>query len=299
MWTWSRKELKTNAKAAMKGRFWKDLLALIIVSLIGLAIFYCVLLIFNACTGGRLMEYQQTLQNIQNGPQNAEVIQKLNEEVGPAYSLYSMINSIVSLFIVIPLSIGTYRFFQVNRGGKASFSELFVPLKKFFHIGLTMLWLGIKVFLWWLLLVIPGIIKSFEYSMVPYILAENPSIKTKRAFQISKAMTKGNKWHLFVLGLSFILWIIGTVCTCGILGIYFAPYYVATFVEAYYKMKAKALADGLTSCPISACPKLPPQSPPLRLFPRHSRAISFPPQPPQPQPQQQSPLPTTQLKLLL
>ena len=231
MWTWSRKELKTNAKAAMKGRFWKDLLALIIVSLIGSAISYCVLLIFNACTGGRLMEYQQTLQNIQNGPQNAEVIQKLNEEVGPAYSLYSMINSIVSLFIVIPLSIGTYRFFQVNRGGKASFSELFVPLKKYFHIGLTMLWLGIKVFLWSLLLVIPGIIKSFEYSMVPYILAENPSIKTKRAFQISKAMTKGNKWHIFVLGLSFILWIIGVICTCGLLAIFVSPYQQATFVE--------------------------------------------------------------------
>ena len=244
MWTWSRKELKTNAKAALKRSFWKDLLALIIVGLIGSAVSYCVFLIFNAATGGKIFEYQEALQNIQNGAQDAEVIQKLNEEVGPAYSIFSMINSIVSLFIIVPLGIGTYRFFQVSRSGNASFSEIFVPFKKFLKMGLIMMWLGIKVFLWSLLFIIPGIIKAYEYSQVPLILAENPSIKCRRAFKISKAMTKGNKWHLFVLELSFILWVLGTIFTCGLLGIYFAPYYQATFVEAYYKMKAKALADG-------------------------------------------------------
>ena len=100
------------------------------------------------------------------------------------------------------------------------------------------------MFLWSLLLIVPGIIKSYEYSMVPYILAENPSISGKRAFQISKAMTKGHKWDLFVLELSFILWIIGTVCTCGLLGIYLAPYMQATMTEAYYKLKAEAVANG-------------------------------------------------------
>ena len=140
MWTWSRKELKTNAKAALKRSFWKDLLALIIVGLIGSAVSYCLLLIFNTATGGKIFEYQEALNNLQNGPQNAEVIQKLNEEAGPAYSIYSMLNSILSLFITIPLGIGSYRFFQVSRGGNASFSELFVPLKKFFRIGLIMLW---------------------------------------------------------------------------------------------------------------------------------------------------------------
>ena len=244
MWTWSRKELKTNAKAALKRSFWKDLLALIIVGLIAGAISYCVFLVINAVSGGKLLEAQEALTNIQNGASQAEVQKVMNESFGPAYSIYNMVNSIISLFIVVPLGIGTYRFFQVSRSGSASFSELFVPLKKFFRIGLIMMWLGIKVFLWSLLFIIPGIIKSYEYSQVPLILAENPSIKRRRAFQISKAMTKGNKWHLFVLELSFILWVIGTVCTCGLLGIYFAPYYQATFVEAYYKMKAKALADG-------------------------------------------------------
>ena len=244
MWTWSRKELKTNAKAALKRSFWKDLLALIIVGLIGAAVSYCLFMIVNAISGGDLMKSQEALNNIQNGATEAEVRQALNESFGPAYSIYNCLNSLISLFFIIPLGIGTYRFFQVSRSGNASFSELFVPLKKFFRIGLIMCWLGIKVFLWSLLFIIPGIIKAYQYSQVPLILAENPSIKCRRAFQISKAMTKGNKWHLFVLELSFILWVIGTICTCGLLAIYFAPYYQATFVEAYYKMKAKALADG-------------------------------------------------------
>ena len=60
--------------------------------------------------------------------------------------------------------------------------------------------------LWSLLFVIPGIIKSYEYRMIPYILSENPNISRKRAFEISKQMMKGNKWDTFVLDLSFIGW---------------------------------------------------------------------------------------------
>ena len=263
MWTWSRKELKTNAKAALKRSFWKDLLALIIVCAIGIAVSYCLFMVVNACTGGGLTKSQEALANIQNGASQAEIQNTLNESFGPAYSIYSWVNNLITMFLLVPLGIGTYRFFQVSRGGNASFSELFVPLKKFFRIGLIMCWLGIKVFLWSLLFIIPGIIKAYEYSQVPMILAENPSIKCRRAFKISKAMTKGNKWHLFVLELSFILWMFGTVCTCGLLGIYLAPYMQATFVEAYYKMKAKALADGaftLDELPNVCLPGLPVQA---------------------------------------
>ena len=105
----------------------------------------------------------------------------------------------------------------------------------------------LKIFLWTLLLIVPGIIKSYEYYMVPYILAENPEISTKRAFEISKAMTDGHKWDLFVLDLSFILWDLGVVCTCGLLAVYVAPYIRATHAEAYYKLKAEVVAGGSVS----------------------------------------------------
>lgn len=51
--------------------------------------------------------------------------------------------------------------------------------------------------LWSLLLVVPGIVKHYEYLMVPYIIAENPAMDYKEAFQISKQMMDGEKWkHL-------------------------------------------------------------------------------------------------------
>ena len=244
MWTWSRKELKTNAKAALKRSFWKDLLALILVDIIACALVYCAFLVVNACTGNAFDPKELITVNT-SGATGAQISIKLDSEAaGPAASILNLVLNVIEIFILAPISIGLIRFFQISRSGNASFGELFAPLKKFFRIGLIMLWMGIKVFLWSLLLIVPGIIKVFEYSMVPYILAENPSIKRRRAFQISKAMTKGNKWHIFVLGLSFILWMIGVVCTCGLLAIYVSPYQQATFVEAYYKMKAKALADG-------------------------------------------------------
>ena len=49
-------------------------------------------------------------------------------------------------------------------------------------------------------------IKTYEYRMIPYILAENPRIKRKEAFKLSKQMMKGNKWRTFVVDLSFVGW---------------------------------------------------------------------------------------------
>ena len=70
--------------------------------------------------------------------------------------------------------------------------------------------------LWTLCLVIPGIVKSYEYKMIPYILAENPRISRKRAFEISKNMMDGEKWNAFVLDLSFIGWNLLSTITFGI-----------------------------------------------------------------------------------
>lgn len=80
--------------------------------------------------------------------------------------------------------------------------------------------------------------------MVPYLLAENPNMSHKRAFKLSKAMTKGHKWDLFVLDLSFIGWyILGFLCCC--IGTFFlAPYVQATKAEAYTFLKARALENG-------------------------------------------------------
>ena len=96
-------------------------------------------------------------------------------------------------------------------------------------------------FLWSLLFVIPGIVKSYAYSMSMYILAENKGKPALECINESKAMTDGHKMDLFVLGLSFIGWALLGGITFGIAYIWVLPYMNATYANAYNSLKpAKA-----------------------------------------------------------
>ena len=92
--------------------------------------------------------------------------------------------------------------------------------------------------LWSLLLVIPGIIKAYEYRMIPYILGDNPNIDREEAFALSNMMMQGNKGKAFVLDLSFLGWYILNGMTLGILGIFYVnPYVNQTNAALYLKLK--------------------------------------------------------------
>lgn len=240
---WSRIELKTNAKAALKNYFGKGILALLIPVGISMVASYVIEMIIAVFCGVSVTSYA-VLKNIGDGASSAYVDYEFLAGFFIAYLIMVLILWVYEVLVGMPLTVGTIRFYQRSRGVPTSLSEIFVPMKNFLHIGLTMLLMSVKIFLWSLLLVVPGIIKTYEYRMVPYILAENPNISTKRAFEISKAMTNGHKFDLFVLELSFILWVLGIVFTCGLLAIYAAPYMQATMTEAYYKLKAEAMGRG-------------------------------------------------------
>ena len=151
--------------------------------------------------------------------------------------------------------IGQNRFYLNARENPYNLGDLFFAFKNnYWKNAWTMFTMYLYIFLWSLLFLIPGYIKMFEYSMIPYLLAENPNMSRKRAFELSKAMTKGYKGDLFILGLSFIGWyllgILATLLTCGVgaIGIYFLyPYIYATFAEAYTFLKARALENGLAA----------------------------------------------------
>ena len=101
------------------------------------------------------------------------------------------------------------------------------------------------IFLWSLLLIIPGIVKAYEYMMVPYLLSEDPSMPTEEAFARSKAMMDGEKWNVFVLDLSFLGWNILGACTLGILTVFYvAPYQYLTHAALYGALKQKMMRMG-------------------------------------------------------
>ncbi len=86
----------------------------------------------------------------------------------------------------------------------------------------------------WDLTIVGGIIKHYEYSMIPFILAENPQISRRDAFFLSRQLTAHNKWRLFLLDLSFAGWTVLSVLTLGLLEFLFVNPYIATCKAELY-----------------------------------------------------------------
>ncbi len=105
--------------------------------------------------------------------------------------------------------------------------------EEYYGVVKTQFFKGLYIFLWGLLLVIPGIIKSYEYRMVPYIISKKPNMPYDEAIRVSRYMTDGHKWNMFVLDLSFIGWHILGALFFGIGGLFVIPYEEASFARLF------------------------------------------------------------------
>ena len=141
----------------------------------------------------------------------------------------------IHAFLFNPLEAGTARFFVRNLNDKAEIRELaYCYDHGYLNVVKTVFLRDLYIVLWGLLLIIPGIIKSYEYRMVNYILAENPVMNTKEVFAMSRDMMRGNKWRAFVLDLSFIGWHLLSLITIGLVGIFYVfPYKNMTNAALY------------------------------------------------------------------
>ena len=100
---------------------------------------------------------------------------------------------------------------------------------------------ALYVFLWTLLLIIPGIVAGYRYAMTNFILAENPELDASEAINRSKAMMDGNKYRLFCLDFSFIGWGILAALTLGIGSLWLTPYTRAA-QAAFYRDITRPMA---------------------------------------------------------
>lgn len=158
--------------------------------------------------------------------------------------MIAVISTLVNILICMPLEVGGCRFFMENTSYPSSPDRLGFAFKKgvYGKVVLTLFLRQLYIFLWSLLFIVPGIIKAYEYRMVPYLLADDPNMPRQDAFRISKEMMYGNKWEAFVLDLSFFGWEILSACTCGILGIFYVnPYVYATNTELFLELKNQYL----------------------------------------------------------
>lgn len=162
----------------------------------------------------------------------------------------SLIGNIYSLLVTGPLMLGLIIFIgSIFRSGSARISELFSGFEHFGKaLGLYIV-MNLFIFFWSLLLIIPGIIAAYRYSMAFYILMDHPEIGIMDAIRASKEMMRNNKWKLFCLHLSFIGWAILAVIPFGLGFIVLSPY-IQTSIFAFYELAAGNLRIRHESRPI-------------------------------------------------
>ena len=141
--------------------------------------------------------------------------------------------------LINPVEYGCRNFFRRNLDEPASLSSVTFGFDKNYKNAVkTGFFRDLYVWLWSLLFVIPGIIKAYEYRLVPYIYAENPDMKYSDILAESSRLMKGHKWNTFVLDLSFIGWEILSLMTCGLLSIFYVdPYKLQTDAALYEAIK--------------------------------------------------------------
>lgn len=149
----------------------------------------------------------------------------------------------------------------------------------------------------------PVVIKGLSYFMTAYILGYHTEVKAIHALRLSKRMTRGYKGHIFVMGLSFIGWILlglapillayamlfgtrswgvaillvflGVLGTLALFIVVVAPYMHTAFAGMFVELRDHAIASGVVTreelCmeeppfaePTMAPPIVPVAEPPL------------------------------------
>ena len=228
---WTRAMLKTNARAALK----KNYVYIVIVSLI----FAFISGAFGSSSAGNRGASSFTAGNL-----SKDFISFLTMILG-IIIIIGIIGILLTIFVFNPLKVGVQKFFIENHYSNSGLSSLLWAFKtNYSNTVKTMFLMQVYLFLWSLLFAIPGIIKSYSYRLVPYILADNPDMNSDDAITLSREMMNGQKFEVFVLDLSFFLWWILSAITFNIAGIlYVFPYIYATDAELYLAIKNGSVDD--------------------------------------------------------
>lgn len=235
---WSRKELKDRAKSVLREIYWAAFGVSIVIALAGGNDGWG--------SGGGGSHSRNSNDFIYS---NIHDNYFMNWHLIPDILIVFIIFTVLRIFIGYCLEVGGRKYFVQSaqyKDNKKCFSFGFDG-QNYIGIVKTMLLTKIYIFLWTLLLIIPGIVKSYAYSMVPYIIADNPNIGAREAIALSNEMTMGHKFHMFILDLSFIGWYLLGALALGI-GVFFVmPYENATNAELYLVLRKNALENNLCS----------------------------------------------------
>ncbi len=248
---WTRGEIKSKAKDFLRKNYWQSFWVALVIFLVGGN--------DNSFlgggsssrgSGGQQPGIEVSVGDTFFGGMVGNVSSWMLELVGIPRVIFFTAGMALAVFLLVvgfrifvgaPLSVGGRTYFLKGIDSKPDPGHLAWVFKSsaYLKVVKTMFLRGLYTFLWTLLLIIPGIVKSYAYRMVPYILSEEPGLEADEAIRKSMDMTQGEKMNMFVLDLSFLGWYILGALLLGI-GIFFVhPYYEATYAQLYDTLKNK------------------------------------------------------------
>lgn len=150
--------------------------------------------------------------------------------------LTSLVLLLFYVFVKLVLRVGKNRFFLESRRYEKTFvGRVLYPYRtrRAMRMSLTLFLKDIYEFLW-LFTIVGYPIKCYQYLMIPYVLAENPNIKTREAFSLSKEMMKGRKWEAFKIDLSLFGWKILEIGSFGLSAVFYSEGYIDYVWAEFY-----------------------------------------------------------------
>ncbi|MBR2547636.1 MAG: DUF975 family protein [Eubacterium sp.] len=233
---WSTSEIKERGKAAFRLNYWKCVLVSFIMGFVMSGTTS-----FSTRSTGNSEESQQMMQELQDSMESLTPGQRIAVAAGVAgvFTLVFVIALVVKIFVYNPLKVGGLAFFKQNViNAPADLNEIGVGFKNYLHTFITLFLNDLFLSLWFCLLIVPGIIKSYSYRMVPYILADEPELSPTDTITRSRQMMDGHKWHAFCYDLSFIGWMLLTILTCGLVGLFwYGPYKNSSDAALYLELR--------------------------------------------------------------
>lgn len=271
---WSRVELKSRAKIAFKRNYWKCVLVAFVLMLVteGLSsVSSGGNIVSEVATIGNYAGMDSYEDDYYSDEYSDDYYDEYDDEYDDEYTYYDdsedfvteslggsglmalamtigivivlvlvVVGIVLKVFVFNPIEIGGCRFFIENSYEKASAGKLGFAFKKgtYGNAVLTLFLRNLYIALWSLLLIVPGIVKRYEYRLIPYLLADDAKMPREDAFRISKEMMRGQKMEAFILDLSFIGWDLLSMITFGIAGIFWVnPYVQATNAELFLSLR--------------------------------------------------------------
>ncbi len=218
---WTRADLKNKAEESLHGTYWISFCVTSLAVILGLNI--------------------SSFLNLRDSIYISKDFQRLLDQW---LWLLLVFFTLLPILVGNIIEVGKKHFFLQNHFSETRFGNMFYGFRNSYkNILLAQLTTTIIILLWSFLFFIPGIVVGYKYSMVPYLLSENPNLKGTDARALSARMTQGQKVRILGLDLSFLgLFLVGMLCL--MVGVLFVtPYYEATKAELYLSLRDSSACE--------------------------------------------------------